>query len=309
MNKKVAGVISIIIITACIAYIVYDIATGKSEIKVASVTTSPDEAIETNWQIFKEVNISFGNLTSVALTKDDQIICGGESFLAGYDSNLSQTWGKPIEETIFALAVFGDTIYAVSREKIILFTLSGERIEEWGPYDDEPIITSVSANKEYVAFADARNLLVFVVNKRGALISIVGHPGNQFIIPSPYFDVVLTENDTLVIANTGKRNIEFRTIEGDLIRSIGEEGSSFEYFCGCCNPAHFAFAPDGNIITAEKGINRIKIIKRSGELVEPVAQPERFRASSPVDLAISKDGLIYAANRYNSTLYVFKRFD
>lgn len=309
MNKKIAGIISIIIIIVCIAYIVYDIATGKSDIKQTTITTAPDEVLKTNWQILKEVNISFGNLTSVALTEDDQVICAGESFLAGYNTNLRQTWGKSLKETIHALAVFGDTIYAASREKIILFTLSGDRIEEWGPYDEGAYITSVSVNKEYLAFADAGNLLVFVVNKRGALESIVGHPGNQFIIPSPYFDVVLTENDTLVIANTGKRNIEFRTIEGELVRIIGEEGSSFEYFCGCCNPAHFALTPDGNIITAEKGINRIKIIKRSGELVEPVAQPERFRSSIPVDLAISSDGLIYAANKYNSTLYVFKKLD
>jgi len=57
----------------------------------------------------------------------------------------------------------------------------------------------------------------------------------------------------------------------------------------------------------EKGINRIKIINRYGELVEPVAQPAFFRASVPVDLAFGNNGLLYAANRYNSVLYVFKR--
>ena len=100
MNKKVAGIISIITIIVCIAYIVYDIATGKSDIKQTTITTAPAEILKTNWQILKEVNISFGNLTSVALTEDDQVICAGESFLAGYNINLSQTWGKSLKETI-----------------------------------------------------------------------------------------------------------------------------------------------------------------------------------------------------------------
>ncbi|MCK4829436.1 hypothetical protein KA005_77645, partial [bacterium] len=80
-----------------------------------------------------------------------------------------------------------------------------------------------------------------------------------------------------------------------------------EYFCGCCNPSHFVFLPGGNLVTAEKGINRIKIIKPDGDLVELVAQPEQFKASVPVDLAVSKENLIYAANPVNSTLYVIKR--
>jgi hypothetical protein len=306
MNKKVMGFVSIFIIIACIAYIVFDIATGRSEKNEASVNGIADDAFETRWQISQEISVDYGTLTSIALT-NEKVICAGDSFLTAYDRNLSEIWNKPLMTGIKAVAVHGDTIYAATKEEIILFTLSGNRIDTWGPYDDDAIITSISINNRYVAFADAGNKLVFILNKNGAVESIVGHPGNQFIIPSAYFDVALTKEDTLVIANTGKRNIEFRSIDGTLIRAIGEAGDSFEYFCGCCNPAHFAIFPNGNIGTAEKGINRIKVIRNTGDLVEPVAQPDNFKASIPVDLAISSDGLIYAANSYNSILYVFKR--
>ena len=308
MNKKVLGFVSIMIIIVCIAYIIFDIATGRSEKKEASVTGIADDTFETRWQISQEISIDYGTLTSVTLT-NDKVICAGDSFLAVYDRNLSEIWNKSLTTGIKAVVAQGDTIFAATKEEIILLTLSGNRIDTWGPYDDDAIITCISVNSRYVAFADAGNKLVFVLNKNGALESIVGHPGNQFIIPSPYFDVALTKEDTLVIANTGKRNIEFRSIDGTLIRAIGEAGDSLEYFCGCCNPAHFAIFPDGDIATAEKGINRIKIIRKTGDLVEPVAQPDNFMASVPVDLAISSNGLIYAANRYNSVLYVFKRVD
>ena len=75
---------------------------------------------------------------------------------------------------------------------------------------------------------------------------------------------------TLVIANTGKRNIEFRNIEGELLRAFGEEGDDFGEFCGCCNPAHFAYTPDGNIVTTEKGLNRIKLINEMASPSSPL---------------------------------------
>lgn len=309
MNKKVAGIISIVFILICIGYIIYDIATGKSDIKVVVEEETEQAELETQWSTVKEFKVEAGRLTSVALTDRDNLICAGETFIAGYNTNFSLDWERLLEETIWALDVYGDTIFAATRENIYLFNLSGELMDEWGPYDDEAIITSITANRDFVAFADAGNLLVYVVNKNGALKSIVGHPGNQFIIPSAYFDVHLTIDDTLVIANTGKRNIEFRNIEGELFRAFGEEGDEFDEFCGCCNPAHFAFAPDGNIVTAEKGLNRIKIIKPDGALIEPVAQPAHFTAYIPVDIAVSSDGLIYAANPKDSKIYIYKRKD
>jgi hypothetical protein len=60
-------------------------------------------------------------------------------------------------------------------------------------------------------------------------------------------------------------------------------------------------------VTAEKGINRIKVLKSDGMLIEPVAQPVHFAASYPADIVLSSKGLIYAGNPKNSVVYVFKR--
>jgi len=65
--------------------------------------------------------------------------------------------------------------------------------------------------------------------------------------------------------------------------------------------------PDGNIVTAEKGINRIKIVDPEGALVELVAQPDHFLAPMPVDVAVGGNNIIYAANPADSKLYLFER--
>ena len=87
---------------------------------------------------------------------------------------------------------------------------------------------------------------------------------------------------------------------------FGEPGTAPELFCGCCNPAHFALIPEG-FVTAEKGINRIKILNKKGEFIEFVNSKNNFIKSVPLDLASADGKTIYAANPADSKLYVFNR--
>ena len=309
MNKKIAGTISIFIIGIFIAYIVFDVATGKSDRNDANEAPIESEELVTNWQITNELPVTDGKLQAVSLAFNDNIICGGDSFLSLYDSSYDQLWTINTPSALTALAAYGDTIYAATTETVLLYDTSGKLIDEWGPYDDEAIITSIAASRNYIALADAGNKLVFILDRKGALESIAGYPADPFIIPSPYFDVWLTGDDVLVVANTGERQIEFRTLEGRVIRAIGEEGDELKYFCGCCNPSHFTITPGGKIITAEKGINRIKVLDQDGRLIEPLASPAFFRPSSPLDIVAAGENLIYAANSENSILYTFRRTD
>lgn len=308
MNKKLATILSSVFILICIGYIAYDIASGRSENPIVSITQESTNTIETNWAIEKSVEIGFGELNCVAVSENEIIYCGGNSFIASYNKDFQLLWNINTEQTIYALAEYNGFIYAAGQEEILVFDSSGTLIDTWGPYDDDAMLTSISANKDYIAFADAGNLLVFVVDKTGALKSIIGHPGTQFIIPSAYFDVHLNTNNTIYIANTGKRQIELRDIKGDLISSFGEEGDDFNSFCGCCNPSHFDLTSEGDFITAEKGINRLKVLHPDGSLLEPLAQPPHFLASVPVDISVSKTGSVFAANSYDSKIYVFTRY-
>ena len=309
MNRKVISVVAVAAIVVFIGYIVYDLATGKSDTVRVADQESASEEPETGWIISDSRHFNEGRLTSVHVTDDGNIICAGEGFISCFDNSMNIIWRRSLADTVYSLAGYGETIWAGTREDIMVIDSAGEITERWGPYDEGAIITSLAANEHYLAIADAGNLLVFIVDRTGALVSMAGHPGTQFIVPSPYFDIYLTEKDTLVVANTGRRSLEFRNIEGELVRSIGEEGDEWDEFCGCCNPSHFTFTPDGNIITAEKGINRIKIISPGGRLLEPVAQPSGWANAIPVDLAGSADGRIYAANSFDSKLYIFERIN
>lgn len=306
MNKKIATYFSLLIIVVFIAYMAYD-SFKSSPIPQTIEIEIPSDEIKESWTISSTLAIPFGNLKAIA-TNNEVLLVGGGNYIAAYSINdLSLVWNIETEKEIFALEIDDLHIYASLGESIFIYDLNGQFIEEWGPYDEGAYITSISSNADLVAFADAGNRMVFVLNKEGALKSLFGQPGNQFLVPSPYFDLKFIDNNTLAIANPGKRQIEYRTLKGEIIEVFGEEGIGLKEFCGCCNPSHFTFLPDGKFVTAEKGLNRIKVLDDKGSLVELVSNSNLFKASVPLDLAASSSSIIYGANGADSKVYIFKR--
>jgi hypothetical protein len=305
MNKKWTTILTIVILLAFIGYIILD-ATLKREKpsdKTAAITSS---GIADKWTVSQVFVPEKGQLEVVAVADNGNIIIGGESFIACYDPGFKLLWEYKTEMPVTALTVNGNNVYGAIQGLIIVINMKGEKIDEWGPFEDNSIITSLGSNESYVTFADAANRLVFILDKKGIVKSTIGNSGEPFIIPSPYFEVALGSDNILYVANTGNRRIEKRNINGALLGYFGKPGDDPGSFCGCCNPAHFTLIP-GGFVTAEKGINRIKILNDKGEFVEFVSSVNNFVRPLPLDIA-SKDGqIIYAANPADSKVYVFKR--
>ena len=305
MNKKTATIIIVIIITAFLGFIVYDVAFHSHDSEPVSKDKEKD-TVEDMWNVSRVFEPGKGKLKAVAVMKNGSIILGGESFISGYDGRLKPLWDIKTENPVTALSVSADTVYAATQETVMVLNSKGELIIEWGPFEDKAIITSITSNVSYVAFADAGNRLVFILDKKGNVRNMIGQSGEPFIIPSPYFDVAISDDNKLFVANTGNRRIESRSISGTLLGYFGEPGTAPGAFCGCCNPAHFALLP-GGYVTAEKGLNRIKLLNEKGEFTEFVSSVNDFVAPLPLDIASADGKTIYGANPADNKLYVFKR--
>ena len=305
MNKKIAAIFSVLIIVVFIAYMVFD--TSKSD-EPDNSASAVEKIIspEDNWNIIQELKVNEGSLKAVAVSAAGNIYLGGDSFISCYDKNLKLIWNLKAPSAVTALSSCGDSLFASTMDIILVISSNGELVNEWGPFEDNSYITSVSANKNNVAFADAGNKAVFILDKGGEVKKMIGMNDGQFIVPSPYFDVSLDSAGFIYVANTGHRRIETRGTDGVTISYFGESGTAPDAFCGCCNPAHFVKTKTG-YITAEKGINRIKILGESGEFIEFVSSKNNFIASVPLDLASVDGKTIYAANPYDSKLYIYTR--
>jgi hypothetical protein len=305
MNKKIAAVFSVLIILGFIGYMIFDSVQSGGSDKTAGIKTE-DESLPDAWEISNEFSVGKGTLKAVTVSPDGNIYLGGDSFVSAYDKDLRLKWNLNTPAPVTSLSCSGDTVFASTMELILVISSSGVIRDEWGPFEDNSIITSVATNKSSVAFADAGNKMLFILDKKGDVKKLIGQNDGQFIIPSPYFDVALSSENTLFVANTGHRRVETRTMEGVLKSYFGEPGTAPGAFCGCCNPANFVLIPDG-FVTAEKGINRIKILSKTGEFVEFVSSNNKFTPSVPLDLASSDGKTIYAANPADSKLYIFTR--
>jgi hypothetical protein len=305
MNKKVLMIFSVLIILAFIGYMVFDSfrpdGPTKNETKIEPLQEIPDA-----WNISNEVKVTEGHLRAVTVTLKGRIYLGGDSFLSCYDTDLKLIWNQKTTAPVTSLSNSGDTVFASTNEQVFVVNPNGRILDEWGPFEDSCIITSVSANRKFVAVADAGNKTVFILDKGGEVKKMIGQNDRQFVIPSPYFDVALDNDNNLFVANTGRHRIETHSIDGALISHFGEAGTAPGLFCGCCAPPHFILIPDG-FVTAEKGINRIKILNKNGEFVEFVNSKNHFIKSVPLDLASADGKTIYAANPADSKLYIFKR--
>jgi DNA-binding beta-propeller fold protein YncE len=302
MNKKLTAIFSLVIILAFMGYIIYDASTGSG--KSDNPVISSDTTYEDSWSVDRTYHVSEGELSSVAVSPDGMIFLGGDSFVKAVTNDLNEVWNLETEEKITALSLSGDTLFASTTETILLVSASGKLINEWGPYEGNSMITSISTSGKNVAFADAGNKRIFILDKKGEVQMMIGQADEKFVIPSPYFDAALSDN-LMFVVNTGNRRIETWGLNGRKITEFGEPGTAPGAFCGCCNPAHFAVIPQG-FVTAEKGINRIKILDRNGEFVEFVSSQNDFVESIPLDVASVDGKTIYAANSVDSTLYIFK---
>jgi DNA-binding beta-propeller fold protein YncE len=305
MNKKVLTTLSLLIILAFIGYMIFDFVkpanSVKDETKNTEIPSLPDV-----WKVTTEFSVPHDSLKAVSVTPTGNVYLGGYSFVSCYDKDLKLVWDIKTPSPVTSLSYSGDTVFASTMEQILVMNQTGKILNEWGPFEDSCIITSVSSNRKFVAFADAGNKTVFILDKGGEVKKIIGQNDKHFVIPSPYFDVALDNDNNLFVANTGKRRIETYSIDGVLKSQFGEAGTAPGAFCGCCAPPHFAFIPQG-FVTAEKGINRIKILNKKGEFVEFVNSRNNFVKSIPLDLASVDGKTIYAANPANSKLYIFNR--
>jgi hypothetical protein len=305
MNKKWTTATIIILLLVFVSYFVIDITLKKETAPASQIkaeTTGPSD----NWVVEKVIEPGKGQLEAVATSDNGTVYLGGESFILCYDPDLKLQWEYKTEMPVTALAVSGNNVYAAVKATILVLNLKGEKVEEWGPFEDNAMITSLTANGLYVAFADAANKTVFILDKKGVVRSLIGKSGEPFIIPSYYFDVALSVDNIIFIANTGNRRIERRNIEGTMLNFFGKPGIEPGAFCGCCNPSHFVLIP-GGFITAEKGINRIKILDQNGNFVEFVSSVNNFVPPLPLDIASPDGKVIYGANPADSKLYVFRR--
>lgn len=243
--------------------------------------------------------------------KDNQLFIVGDQKM-----QIIELTGKLLKEVHFdqkptCVYASSENIFVGFRKSLNVLSRDGIKTADFNSFSDSTVITSIAEKSGIVFVADAGKRIVRKFNLEGKpLGEFEGKSGNDqihgFIIPSPYFDLAFNAEGELWVVNPGKHTLENYTVEGVLRTWWQASSIKIEGFSGCCNPAHFAFLPDGSFVTSEKGMVRIKTYKPSGEFSNVVAATSKFAENGRApDLAVDNQGNIYALDLDRKMLRLF----
>lgn len=204
-------------------------------------------------------------------------------------------------------------IYLALESAVELLDSTFARKAVWPDLGSPAFFTSIAVGDTEVYVADAGQQVVWRYDKAGNLLNKIGEkdvsrdiPG--FLIPSPYFDVLIDPDGYLWAVNTGRHQFENYLPDGSLRSSWQKSAMSIDGFCGCCNPVHAAMLPDGAFVTSEKGLLRIKIHNAIGELQAVVALPDQFdNDTEAVEVAVNSKEQIIVLDAKRQQVRIFQK--
>ena len=221
----------------------------------------------------------------------DRIYVAGDKRILIFDAEGKRQSSLDLEDEPRCLAVASEAPDDVGRlfvgmaTHVEVYQEQAGRIAQWQSPGRRAVLTSIALGEEDVFVADAGRKLVLRYDRSGKLLGEIGRRDPQreipgFVIPSPYFDLLIAPDGLLRVVNPGLHRIETYTPDGRLEvplvwgKPSRESEPRIAGFCGCCNPAHLAMFPDGRFLTSEKGIPRVKVYRADGTFQSVVAGPK-----------------------------------
>jgi len=254
-----------------------------------------------------------GELWGVAIAPDGSVLACGDAGLRRYTA-AGEVLHELISDTMVrAVDVGADgTIYACIGNTLQLLNADGTPRGVWSGFGDSARLTSVCASSDGVFVADGSAKKVLRLSATGEVLGSVGSikddVKNGLNIPGPYLDIDRGADGNIYVSNPGRHHVNAYSPDGELQFVIGRPSFKHEGFCGCCNPVAIAVAPDGGIVTTEKGIARTKVLGRDGGLMGIVAPPSDFggvKHAFAVDVALGADGTVYVAETGTQSVFVY----
>lgn len=318
MKQKIIIVFSVLLILCVVYLISKDLFRHKpKESKNPyEYDLSKYQKIDTSLIDYRQVlqfDSGLRNVTGISTDGNDTIFVTGDHSVLLFDMNGNPRGSFDTDTAAHCIAVSGDDVFIGIDDHIEQYKVSGVKAKSWKAYNEKSNITCIAINNNMIYLADAGNKIILQYTADGNLLKEIGRKDTStnadgFIIPGGYFDIDFGSFNDLWATNTGRHRIENYSLSGHLLSSWGSASMAIEGFSGCCNPAHFAVLPNGDFVTFEKGLNRIKVYEPTGKFKCVVAAAGSFKGNADFqtgqtnlvkDLTVDENGYIYVADAYN----------
>jgi len=249
----------------------------------------------------------------LALDEEDHIYVSGTNKLLMYDALGNYQSSMKVRGDAHAVTISesGNILLGVGN-RVDVRKPDGRLNNSFQVKGAKAYISSLVENEGVVYIADAGQKIVHQYTLDGKKMKLIGGKNLEkgikgFVIPSPYFDLMLGRQGELWVVNPGRHALEAYNNKGDLISSWERTSMQVDGFGGCCNPSHVAMLSDGSFVTSEKGLERIKIHLPSGDFKSVVAAPNQFNEGTKgLDLAVDSNDRILVLDPARKMVRIFE---
>jgi hypothetical protein len=312
---KIAGAAVAFLVCALLVVMSVRGARERAEIARQSKGALVGEAIDPalmEYEEIRRIETGMKEARGIAVGVDGSLYAAGDRAIVRFDTagERQAEWATDAAPECLAVADDGAVLVGTRRE-IVVYAKDGKRVAGWTAPGKQPYLTSLAVAGSNVFVADAGGRVVYHYDLAGKLLGRLGEkdakrgiPG--LVAPSPHLDLAIAEDETVWVANPGRHRLERYAADGRLLSTWGQAGMGVEGFSGCCNPADFALLPDGRIVTAEKGLRRVKVYHADGAFDCVVAGPDAFiTGSGTLDVAVDGQRRVYVLDRGDGIVRVF----
>ena len=318
MKNKLGLIFSVVLLLLLVGLIAGDLffEKPKSQNNIYEYDLNELRQVDSSLIAYKETasfKIDGEAVYGLALDSEDNIYVSGRNKLWIFNSN---------GEFQSSMKVRGDAHCVNVSESGNIFLAVGNRVDIRKPNGGlnnsflvkgkNAYISSLVEKDGIVYVADAGQKIVHEYSIDGKKVKDIGGKNLEkgirgFVIPSPYFDLMLGRQGELWVVNPGRHALEAYNDRGDLISSWERTSMQVDGFGGCCNPSHVAMLSDGSFVTSEKGLERIKIHLPSGDFKSVVAAPSQFDAGTTgLDLAVDSNDRIIVLDPSRKQVRIFE---
>ena len=251
------------------------------------------------------------SLADITVGPDDAIYCLGDDEIRIFDAggNLLSKW-KVKSGTACLEAGPDGRVYTGSLGRVDIYSTLGENQGgmQVGNPNRPAAVTAIKIYRNEILVADASAKIIHRYNAAGQHLGVIGDKNKtgSFMLPNGWLDFDIDSSGIILATDTGRHRVTEWILDGTPTGSFGKFGMQDPSdFVGCCNPVNLAVTPDGNIVTAEKVIARVKVFNPEGTMIAYIG-PENFDPNcTHIHLEVDSAGRIITADPVRRVIQIF----
>lgn len=214
----------------------------------------------------------------IAVDLNDRVFIAADSSLLAYSLDGKQQVKVASSAPLNAVTVSPDgRVFVASSNQIFRLNTDSNQLDAVGSSlgQDTQIADLVVSDAGDIYASDGARCLVWRLSDTGEVLGQIKPSEKGFAVPKAHFPITW-QYGHLIVAEPGRHQVQSYTPEGQLVSRWGSRSRTAEGFSGCCNPVSLVPLPDGTLVTAERGLPRIKVFRNEGQLKRLIAGPETF---------------------------------